>query len=498
MLKDSLLPLRRLFVGAAVCFAATLASSNAAAQGTVGGGLGYQGPVGANPLVVPATPFQWSATLGTGAVKVPFPGMYGWFVVQGAGLEARVVPSLSGDPTIETIFYPVASGHPTKAERVTIQFPYDPASIPGSGALVIAFHSYGVSEKDIWINTQLPQICKERGWMLIAPYGLVDTHYGNAPSQVSLDKVLKTFGAYFKWDPKRVYTVGFSMGGGAALSYSMRHLTDSRLQVAGVINHTGTQDLLEVYNKGSIAVKQMLANDSHFFGPPTTEDGFFPYRRVSPAIFTGGVVDPTLTPVRNLAHLPIYTFVNANDPQADLVADNLAVSAYLQGLGFNVNQVTASGPPLHKWSTLNLDTALDWISGYQLPAKPTAGTIFADLEAPYFGTKVRAKPAKRVAYYEFSADTPTNSFQVKNTLQLDSLVLDLDALGLNRDLAVGGSWSSQEALGEELVLSGYRTAPTQVLMNGIPSTTWTFDALPGEVKIPIPPGPTSGVLLITP
>jgi len=490
--------LKSLFLPLAAGFAACLALAGPASAQGAGSAPGVQGPPGFSQLLVPATPFKWSTTSHLGPVQIPIPGQYGWFLLKGLNLEARAVPSLTGDPTVEVLFAPPASGHPTKAERITFQFPLDPASIPGSGALVIAFHSYSVSEKDIWINTQLAQICKERGWLLVAPYGMVDTHYGNFESQLSLDNVLSTVGKFFHWDPQRVYTVGFSMGGGAALSYSMRHLQSGRTQIAGVVNHTGTQDLVDVYNKGNIAVKQMLINDSHFHGPPTTEDGAYAYKRVSPSIFTGGALDPDFTPVRNLAHLPIYTFVNLDDPQTNLVADNLAVSSYLQGQGVNVNLATAHKGAIHAWSTLDLDAALNWISGYSLPADPLAATVFADLQGQYFGTNVRQKPLQRIAYYEFSADSPTNSFHVDNTRDLDSLVLDLPALGLNPALALGGSWSSQETIGDELVLSGYTTAPTQVLMNGMPSTTWTFEPILGEVVIPIPAGPTSGLLLIMP
>jgi predicted esterase len=489
--------LQRLSTGLLAGAVFALASVPAVAQAP-GGGPGVKTPTGSLPPIVAATPFQWSTKLGLGAVKVPMPGQFGWFAVTGENLEARAVPSLTGDPTIEAIFYPPASGSPTNAERVTFQFPLDPASIPGSGALVLAFHSFSVSEKDIWVNTQLAQICKERGWMLVAPYGLVDTHYGNVESQLALDTVMKTVGKYFSWDPDRVYAVGFSMGGGAALSYSMRHISSSELKIAGVINHTGTQDLIAEYNNAGIPMKQMLADDQHFHAPPTTEDGAFAYKRVSPSIFTGGAVDPDLTPLRNLAHLPIYTFVNLDDPLSQLVSNNTAVSAYLQGEGMNVNFVAAHKGGVHNWSTLDLDAALNWIQGFTLPANPTSATIFADELAPYFGTTVRAKPALRVAFYEFSADAPTNSFQVHDTRDLDSLVLRLGPLGLDPSLAIGGSWSSQENSGDELVLRGYSVAPSQVLMNGTPSTTWTFDPVLGEVVIPIPAGPTSGVLLITP
>jgi predicted esterase len=478
-----------------------LASGPASAQATAGlGGAtgGFQGPISQHPLVTAGRPFQWSASTGLGAVKVPLPGQFGWTHIVGLDFQARVVPSVSTDPTIEVIVYPPASGHPTKAERLTVQFPMNPGAIRGSGAMVLGFHSYGVSEKDIFVNTQLPQLCAQRGWLLVAPYGLYDTHYGNLPSQRSLDKVLELVDLFFDWDPERIYGVGFSMGGGAATSYGMRRQAEGRLRLAGVVNHTGTVDLIGTYLDGSLALKQLMADSAHFGAAPGTPDADFEYERVSPAILSGGVVDPARASVRNLSHVPIYYHVNTNDPQINLVNDNLALAAYLQGEGANVNLVTTSGPLQHAWSTMDLVAALDWIDQFKKPDLPCDAVVFADEESAYFHTFVRSKPTKRIAHYAVSCDQAVGVVEVTGTRDLDSLVLRLDGMGFAAGHFLTGIWSAVDGTGDELVLTGYASAPSQVLFGGKVTTAWSYDPILGEVSLQLPPSAGPVIWSVTP
>ncbi|MDF1798525.1 MAG: hypothetical protein P1V81_05075 [Planctomycetota bacterium] len=479
-----------------------LAAGSAAAQVTpsVGGGQPgvYQGPMTQHPLVVPATPFQWTTSAGLGAVKVPFPGQFGWKHFIGLNFQARMIPSVSTDPTMEVIFYPPASGHPTKAERITIQFPMDPGKIRGSGAMVLAFHGFGVSEKDIFVNTQLPQLCAQRGYILVAPYGLTDTHYGNLPSQASLDKVLELVDAFFDWDEKRVYAAGFSMGGGAAISYAMRRQDDGRRRIAGLINHTGTMDLLGTYNDGTTALKLLMADSDHFGTHPGDADSAFPYERVSPVVLNGTAVDPMRAPVRNLSHLPIFQYVNLDDPQVNLVNDNLAVGSYLLSQGVNLNQVTNHAGSQHAWSTLDMATALDWLEHYSLPDLPTDSPVFADTESKYFHTTVRAKTDKRVASFEIAVDLASATIEVTETNELDVLFLDLVGMGLNTSQFLVGTWGSADGTGDQLVLGGIASAPSQVLFGGQPSTNWSHDPATSELTLEMRAGTTPVIWSVAP
>lgn len=484
---------------ALLALGAVPAMGQSTGTGTAAGGGTYQGPITQHPLVVPATPFQWATTSGLGPVKVPFPGQFGWTHIVGLDFQIRVVPSLSTDPTLEAILYPPASGHPTKAERITIQFPTDPDAIRGGGAMVLAFHSFGVSEKDIWVNTDLPQLCAQKGWLLVAPYGLVDTHYGNIPSQKSLDKVLELVDAFFDWDQDRTYAVGFSMGGGAAMSYAMRHMDGKRTPIAGVINHTGTIDLLHTYQTGTPALKAMMANQHHFGAAPGSPETNFAYERVSPATLIGGAIEPFRTRARNLSHLPLYFFSNLDDPQVDLVQHNAALGAYLAGEGVNVNQVQLHAGSQHAWSTLNLETAFDWLEHYKLPATPLDAAVSADNASRYHHTYVRAKPWNRIAYYEVSADIVSSTVSVTDTRDLGSLVLHLDEMGFAPRQFVGGLWSSQDGSDDRLVLTGYQGAPpSQVLFGGQPTTDWTHDPLLGEVTLYLSGGAGTVIWSVTP
>ena len=482
-------PLR---VSALALAALTAVSAPAHAQASPGGG-GFQ-----HQLVVAPTPFSWSTASGLGLVKVPAPVDYGWIIMPNDKLQFRFVPSLTGDPTIEAIFWPPASGHPTKAERITFQFPINGPKIPGSGALVIAFHSYCVSEKDIYLNTQIAAMCKARGWALVAPYGLVDTHYGNVQSQESLVKVLNVVQKYYQFDPRRVYAMGFSMGGGAALSFSMRHLSESRVQVAAVVNHTGTQDLIDVYQSGTLGVKNMLSDSDHFGTMPTSADNAFPYLRVSPSRVVVGSVDPNLTPLRNMRHVPIYTFLNLNDPQSKLVTHNLAVTNYLQSIGQSVTLVSINGAVEHKWMTMDLDAAFTWLERQSLADKPTTMELFADKEVQYLDTVVRDKQDLRIARYDVTAFQGTNTIDIFNTRYLNTLFVDLGAMRLNPAGVLTVNWNSIDSLGDELVFPGYASAPSAVTFNGLPHATWSFDGGTGEVSISMLPGITSGTLVVTP
>ena len=96
----------------------------------------------------------------------------------------RSIPSFTGDPSYEVLLLPPSSGHPTQAERFLLQFPADLLERPmQERAMVVGLHGFQQSEKSIFLNTELPWECASRGWILLAPYGMTDTHFGNVGSQ---------------------------------------------------------------------------------------------------------------------------------------------------------------------------------------------------------------------------------------------------------------------------------------------------------------------------
>jgi len=451
-------------------------------------------------LVRQAVPFTWDSKSQLGPVTVPIPGSYGWTVLKAENVEIRTVPSLSGDPTFEAIVLPPASGHPTRTERFTIQVPLHAEKIPGSGALVIGFHSYSVSEKSVFNNTDLPAICAQKGWTLLAPYGLLDTHFGNVASQKSLDAVIALVDEFLNFDLNRIYTVGFSMGGGAAMSYAMRRRSEDTYRVAGVVNHTGTMDLLNEYSVGSASFKAMLSNPLHFGNPPFTKNFAFPYERVSPGIVVGGALDLQRTPARNLNNLAIYTYVNPGDPQTGLVQDNIKVAGQMLADGVNINYVSSFNGTKHHWDTMDMYSAMDWISRFRLPKDPKSALVYADRKGEYHYVDVRDSQRLRTATFGLGAQVSGNTFTLSDTRYLDKIALDLDRAGLSTSIRLNLVWSTPDAGSDIVVLKGYPVPPTSVEFDGILSATWTHDPVTEELSITTPTGPTGSdiVILVTP
>jgi len=140
----------------------------------------------------PRVAFTWAQEpQDLGHVEPPAGASGGWYSGP-PGTSYRPVPGFGADPTFEVVVRAPHSGHPVLAERFLLQFPADFLTRPfQERALVIGCHSYGVSEKEIFLSTDLPYECAQRGWMLLAPYGLKDTSFANVQSQVSLRAVVR-------------------------------------------------------------------------------------------------------------------------------------------------------------------------------------------------------------------------------------------------------------------------------------------------------------------
>ncbi len=437
--------------------------------------------------------FRWAQSVeDLGKVAVPAVGSGGWQFGPN-GIQYRSVPSVSGDPTYELILRAPYSGNATLPERLLVQVPANFTQRPfAERAVVVGFHSFSISEKDIFINTALPYEAKARGWMLIAPYGLTDTSFGNAQSQASLATVAHALFAVVPFNYRRVYGVGFSMGGQSALSFAMRHLDPQQLQFAGVVVHTPPLDIAKTFANSNLAVQLTLANAKHFGGTPTLEP--YAYQRISPVeLQPSGLVDPGHAPVLNFAERPVYLHANLADPQTQLLAGVTALSQFLQQRGALVVENLTHDPALgHSWASLPLAQALDFVGNYELPgAPPQEQSFFVDAPGRWIHTEVDAIAPQRVARFRLelapvALGTP-NGFAVDGTTDLERLVLNLPKLGLSATSPLRFQHAAGDATPDELVLRGYSQPPQQVLIGGVPLATWTFDSLEQAVVLQTAP-----------
>ena len=432
------------------------------------------GPLGAQERTeAPQEAFRWAQTVeDLGSVTLPLTGSGGW--TQGPN---------------EIVLRAPWSGHPLLPERLLVQLPTNFTAQPfNDRAVIVGFHSFSVSEKDVFLNTALPYEAKARGWMLVAPYGLTDTSFGNAQSQASLSAVAHALFAVVPFNYRRVYGVGFSMGGQSALSFAMRHLDPQQLQFAGVVVHTPPLDMARTYANSVLAVQLLMANAKHFGGTPSQVP--FAYQRVSPVeLQPSGLVDPAHAPVLNFAGRPIFLHANLADPQTNLLAGVSALSQFLQQRGALVVEHLTHDPALgHSWATLPFSQALDVLAAHELPgAPPQEQSFFVDAPGRWIHTEVDSIAPDRVARFRVelapvALGTP-NGFAVDGTTDLNRLVLHLPQLGLDPGAPLRFRHASGDGTADELVLRGYAQAPQQVLVGGAPPAAWSHDPLEQAVVV---------------
>lgn len=438
----------------------------------------------------PAAEFRWAQTLeDLGEVAVPsMTGGGSWF--QGPhGLRYRTVPSVSGDPTYELVLRAPWSGHPTRPERLLVQIPADFFQRPfDERAVVFGFHRFSVSEKDVFLNTDLPHEARQRGWMLVAPYGLSETNFGNAQSQASLAHVALVLYDLVPFNYRRCYAVGFSMGGISALSFGMRHLDRMQLQFAGVVAHTPTLDMVRTFETSGLAQRLVLAGPANFGGTPDEEP--FAYERVSPVRFQpSGLVDADHAPILNLAGRPVFLHANLADPNTDLLSGTTALAQFLQQRGALVLESLVHEPAAgHSWDTLPLGQALDFVGAHELPVTAAQEqSFFVDTPGRWLQVTVDAITPERTARFRLElaplALPTTNAFRLDGTRDLERVTLRLVPLGLDPTAPLSFVHEAADGTVDELVLAGYPAPPTEVRREGQPLADWSFDASAGELVV---------------
>ena len=436
----------------------------------------------------PTLGFSWAQTnRDLGTVTVPGATATGWSA-PGYAWRYRQVPAFASDPTFEVVVTAPDSGHDSLPERFLLQYPRNWASKPSSErVLVVAFHSYSVSEKQIFLDTDLPFECAQRGWMLFAPYGLRDTNFANTASQASLETILLQIYNLLGYNHERVYGVGFSMGGLCATSYAMRHLDPGSPRFAAVLSHTGTVDMVREYDRSDAFAQQRLRNPWHFGAAPALDP--YAYDRVSPArFFPSGLLDASRAPISSALHLPFYIHLNLADPNTEILAEAMELKNFLSFRGATVHELLVNDPVAgHSWSTLPMGPALDVLSQHTLPSNPPNFEAFADRSGVWLYSEVHGKSPDRHARYEIEVsplNLPTvNSFRISETRDLDVVALRLRAMGLDPALPLTFECSSIDNSDDVYVLKGYPAPPAGVRIVRAGRSSWSHDPVAQELVI---------------
>jgi len=352
--------------------------------------------------------------------------------------------------------------------------------------LLVPFHKYGVTQKDIVYNTPFLQECAKRGWFMLAPVSASGGHFMCDPGQKNTELAMDWMKANFSIDMSKIYGVGFSMGGGMALNFAARHLDPKRWTFAAIVNHTGAVDIIDTYENDPASA--FVFDFWYGQGSPGTAN-YDKMRRASLIEWdpSSQQINPKTDLARNLDHIPLKFVRATNDPLADLVVQHDRLDAHLQAMG------RVPGPSYsyeikpgndHVWATLDYTAACDWLSQWSLNL-PTEQRTLAATGGYYYDFLVMQTNGSLMTPFTWEVDTFNNAFRLSETANMAQLVVFLQDAGLDPTQQLTVTMSTDDGLQNKVLLKGFATKPTSVSRDGmvLPETHWSYAAAAGLVTI---------------
>lgn len=400
---------------------------------------------------------------------------------------------------------PIASTGLT--EQLVLQIPQSPIAPPVP--LLVVFHKYNVSHGDALLNTSFLEEASDRGWYAIAPLSADQSHFGDPIAQQNtlgaIEFALEQFGDAI--DPERIYGIGFSMGGGAMLSFAARHQNILGPRFAALSSHTGTVSLAHAYEVESAPIQTLMEER---IGDPVTDA--YQYVRLSSVnlvtVPAGDPLDPAdvsveadTDMVRNLNHIPIQVSLADADPLTYLATQTVELDAHLTGInpGYDFNSVVGS---THSWDTITEADLCDWIEAHTLTT-PTNGDAQIDRDEFLYGP---FKQGGDIEYLHFrlledvdaartqaitfvwSRNLAANRLSLIDTSNLARLSVDVTTLGLVYSGTMRLSINAADSTGDVIRYLNVPAAPATVTRDAV-SQSYTYDSTAKTLTIS-EPGPT--------
>ena len=397
----------------------------------------------------------------------------------GTGVQVRMVSGLTplGGPTSTTPLPSAGSiGASPLVYEVTIQpgtgfnerFLVQSTGQVGPRPLLVVFHKFGVSHYDAYFNTSFFEEARRRGWYAVAPLSSGQSHFSDERSHV---------------DTTRIYAVGFSMGGGAAMNYAARHLDPTGMMIAAVFNQSGILSHEDTYPQSVPSVQQIYDNRFGTGAPGSA----------SPWLLQRGSVfgfDPfTLTVVpdtdlgRNLLHVATRITRTSGDVPY-LITQNDLFQQHLLSLGANpaTHVLNLINYPGHSWDAVSETLVCNWLRSHQL-ALPDAGNTLAHENGRFFDFDIEQDVAGSFTPFQWSVSSASNLLTLSGTSNLARLRLHTLDAGLAPLSPLDLTMATGDGLADTLVLTDYGSVPTQVLRDGVPTAAWSHDPLASELTL---------------
>jgi len=307
-----------------------------------------------------------------------------------------------------------------RPERFILQIPsgFDADSDPVP--LLIAWHSYSRTPLEILAETKYAEEADARGWLFMCPEYFFQVNFGHPRGlhhvDASINHIHLADGAlegYSDWDHpsspyeggdlppveppeiysippidyNRVYSVGFSSGGGAALAHAARTTRPNTalelgpmagVRTAGVASLAGTLSMVDAWHNGGEDIQGLLENENLGFGGPPSELPF-QYQQagvadIDPSTY-GTLKDTTLA--RNLlGAVPTYLAWGRDDLDHRFMVHR-EFEAWLLSMGWpneGPGELEHGG---HSWALVEESVVCAWLS-QQTASTPLKATILAD------------------------------------------------------------------------------------------------------------------------
>ncbi len=381
----------------------------------------------------------------------------------------------------QVITYSLFVDETQAVELFSLLVPDTPASV--RRPLLTAFHGFGTSHRDIESRTSFFHEARSRDWYLIAPLQRsladptghnFDIHFSSPQSQMHVQAVISFVMDHYLIDKDRIYGVGFSMGGGGAMSYAARNRSRRLGAFAAVVNHTGTVALGDVYANLPFGSPVIDIMELIFGGKPSLIP--FEWQRSSLIeVDAQAMLLPNGEHMAvNLAHVPTQTWYNASDSLGYLVEQSLQLDGYLQSLpGANhelVSVATSHDPDCattqHCWGSLDQAQACDWLEQHSLNAFPASGSILADRDGRWEYFELRQAQSGRFSRLSYEVDVPGNSMTLSAPANLASLGMSLANVSLDAGSAIKLNLMGFDGSSTLVVIEDVPTPPLSVIRDG--------------------------------
>ncbi|MBU0518277.1 hypothetical protein KJ564_04990 [bacterium] len=377
-----------------------------------------------------------------------------------------LLPSLASAQEEFVITIETTLGDTTETFWLQIPADYNPAS---PCPLLVGWHQWGGDHLEFRDATNFDAIADQAGWIAASHFGAGYFHWNNHATQSHVVDMIAWIAENYSIDADRIYMVGASMGGAAAMIFSNNHLDPDGPMVAAAASVSGIQDCeRRFYEQG---VNHTMIQS--FGGTPDQVP--FEYHRNSAIYFA----DSTESMHFNARHLPLALTFGAE--WSDSVWRCHAEDLYTVMEGFADSVVLFESSLYgHGWGASEDLMIYNFLSGFTLKRYPTDISINADAEGDWYWAELTLRePLESFARFDASFDSSSHppAVHVDFINNVASAALDLPSLGYDYDSGnLFCYWNIDDALPAELSFIGISEEPYKLLKNSFVTADWSYDA----------------------